>query len=107
MDKPIRSAVLIDRIAPNDRKSTEEWLRNLGATLCPVWFFAKGVWLQEDHVEDHETFLETVDMALKRLKADYAMWDQGGTWALIRRSTGDTRSYPSRAAAEMVAIHGG
>jgi len=98
-----------EQVIPNTRGTAEAWLEGLGTSMCDVWFLQKGSFFLEKHVEDHETFLETVGMALDRLMARYAMWEQGGDkpWALLDKTTGDTRSFPSREAAEMVAIHGG
>jgi hypothetical protein len=82
-------------------------MEQMGTKFCDVWFFTRRrEWVLEKQVEDHDTFLETVDMALRRMGGNYALWFDGKSWALAKRSTGYTRTYPSREAAEMVAIHG-
>ena len=92
---------------PNTRDDTERWLEDLGTKFVTVWFFTRGrKWVSERHIDDHETFLETVGMSLGRL-GGYAMWFDGHNWCLLSRITGDCRTYPSKEAAEMVAIHHG
>lgn len=90
---------------PNNRTDTEAWLEGLGTKFVDVWFFVKGVWIDERHVDDDETFLTTVDMSASRLRANYALWDHGNGWSLLKFRSGDTKCYPTREAAEMVAIH--
>ena len=103
--------IIGDSLSENSFTDTERWLRSLGTRFCAVKILGKdGAWVDENHVEDPDTFLITVDMSLKRLDARYAVWvedEQEGRYCLLDRRTGDCRSYPSREAAEMVAIHGG
>ncbi len=78
-----------------------------GEALCKVWFYTGATWRLEAQIKDDETFLPTITMAFDRLKCVYALWSDGEKWYLLSRTTGDCRRYPSREAAEMVAIHGG
>jgi hypothetical protein len=92
---------------PSPHAAVEQWMQSVGTKFCDVWFFTRNRdWVMEKQVDDHDTFLETVDMALHRLGGNYAMWFDGERWAMVKRNTGDTKTYPSREAAEMVAIHG-
>lgn len=96
--------------SPNTPGNAETWLEQLGVGLIDVWGWDTRLqeWFMERHVDDHETFLTTVAMMLARRAIRHAMWDGGaGTWAVIDRKTGDTRSMPSREAAEMlIMLHG-
>lgn len=83
------------------------WLDRVGVPLKSVWFLANGKWIDEEHVDDHDTFLETIAMTFERLKLNYALWSTPEGWCLLSHRTGDCRTYPSREAAEMVAIHNG
>mgnify|MGYP004701361853 CR=1 FL=1 len=91
----------------------EEWLESIGAEFVDVWLYcrhpATGVrtFELERLVDDHDTFFDVLAMRMSSRFARHALWDAGGRWALVDRRTGDTRSYPTREAAEMVAIHHG
>lgn len=84
----------------------EDWFKRLGGRLIDVWFYSRGSFVTEPQVADDDTFLETVSMSFKRLAARYAMWDSGGgSWTVLDNATGEGKTYPSRAAAEMRIIH--
>jgi hypothetical protein len=92
-------------------KTQETWLKNLGVKFVDVWFYhpKAGVWTCEPQVADPLTIEETVNMALTRLKATYALRTYEGRWLLIKKFGGvhkHNRYYDTREAAEMVAIHG-
>lgn len=93
----------LSEIAPG---GIEKWASSLGCSFCAVWLYQLNCkWILEAQVEDHETFLECVDQAMERHMARFAMWSDGDRWTLLDRKTGDTRSLPSREAAEMAAMH--
>lgn len=101
---------------PNTRSETEKWLEDLGSKFVVVWLYApksttitsRGTgWMEERHIDDPETLETTVSMSLERLGGKYAIWAYDGSWALLSRSRTVLRWYPTREAAEMVAIHGG
>lgn len=105
---------LPDRLRRHERIAvTPGLLANLDlqSGFVSVWYYRPQIgpsgidWLQQDHVDDHETFLATVEATFERRKCNYALWDDGTKWCLLSHRTGDTRRYPSREAAEMVAIH--
>lgn len=90
------------------RTETEAWLESLGQKLIDVWFYsARYGWIDERHVDDHDTFLETVSMSMERLRLRHAMWLDGTGAVVVDRQTGNTRTFPNRAAAEMWMIHHG
>jgi hypothetical protein len=77
-----------------------------GTKLVRVFFVGKdGRLFEELHVDDPTTLAETVAMSLARSHARWAVWPDGTLWALT--GGGRTRHYPSKEAAEMVAIHRG
>lgn len=82
-------------------------MRQLGAKLTDVWFYDKrnSKWVDERHVDDDDTFLDTVDMTFERMGWKHAIWDVGDGWCSLSKRTGETKSWPSRAAAEMAVIH--
>lgn len=91
---------------PNTRDKTEDWMKSLGVKFCDVWFYtSRRTWKHEPQVKDDDTFLEAISMAFVRLLATHALWFDGEMWCLLIRVSGDTKRYPSREAAEMVAIH--
>lgn len=92
---------------PNSRPELEKWLGNVGVPLKTVWFLKRGRWFDERHVDDHDTFLTTITMTFERLGLTYALWDTPDGWCLLSRRTGDCRTFPTKEAAEMVAIHNG
>lgn len=91
----------------NTPDATRQWLQGMGTTFCDVWFYTRARnWTLELQVEDHDTFLECVGMAMSRLGAGYALWYDGTLGGyLLKRNFGKIRTYPNREAAEMVAIH--
>lgn len=94
---------------PETHAAQLHFAKTLGVKFIDVWTYARTFdgmrWCSTQHVDDTETFLETVDMALEREGLRFALWDDGDKWCLLDRRTGDTKRYPNRAAAEMVAIH--
>ncbi len=95
----------------SSRSETEEWLESLGTQFRNVWLYARRngsyEWFDEQHVDDPETFEVTVEMSRARFGASYVVYEHGGKWILIGGKSEHPREYPSREAAEMVAIHGG
>jgi hypothetical protein len=93
---------------PNTRHAAEAWLKDMGVELCDVWFYhPKAGWKLEPQIEDHDTFLETVELSRQRLGARCAMWGDAAGWFVLDSRTGDTKTFPNREAAEMVVIHRG
>lgn len=90
---------------PNTRSETEKWLEGLGMRFRQVWFLTPNGWLEESHVDDPETFDTTVDTSRQRLRARYVLYPYEGKWVLIGGRCGYAKDYPTREAAEMVAIH--
>lgn len=85
---------------------TENWMETLGASFQDVRVCLKdGTWTKERHVMDPETIDTTVEMSLGS-RATYAVYFKRGSWTL-RGPAGRVREYPTREAAEMVAIHNG
>lgn len=81
--------------------------QRLGVTLTDVWFYNPRAkqWNLEPQVEDHETFLPAVVMALARYGARFARWKVDDQWHLFDKSTGDGRLYPNLDALEMKVLH--
>lgn len=92
---------------PETHAAQLEFAQRLGVTMIDVWFLSPRDkrWRVEPQVDDHDTFLETVNMSAGRGGARFALWFDEEQWCLLDRHTGDTKRYPSRAAAEMVAFH--
>ncbi len=92
---------------PETHAEQLDFAQRLGVKLIDVWFFnpIRREWWLEQQVDDHETFLTTVSMAFNRLGAKFALWHDTEMWCLLNHGTGDTKRYPSREAAEMVALH--
>lgn len=94
---------------PETHAEQEAFAKRLGVALIDVWFMRRRGpepgWVLEPQVDDHETFLTTVSMSLARHGARFALWYDDEMWCLLDTSTNDTKRYPSRDAAEMVAIH--
>lgn len=88
---------------------TELWLTKLGVKFVDVRFFTKNQITTGQQVADPVTLEVTIKMEMDRLGAQQAVWPVGNQWALYtpRRQDGKVRLYPSREAAEMVAIHNG
>lgn len=91
------------------QQDVEKWMETVGTKFCDVHFFVPrtGEWWEERHVDDHDTFLTTVEMTASRINATSAMWadHDGPSWFCLTFRSGETRTLPSREAAEMVAIH--
>jgi len=87
----------------------EQWAAELGSTFVQVWFYERRRrrFLLEPQVDDDDTFLECCSEAMRRIGANLALWDDGEMWNVLDRRTGDTKRYPSKEAAEMIAIHRG
>lgn len=107
-----RAAVLANSYrarAPNTRSATELWLTELGTRFIEVRMRVKGDWVDENHVDDPSTILDTIKMSAERLGCRFAVvqLEAGGSWHLYDYRKGETKSYPSKEAAEMVAIHHG
>lgn len=82
------------------------WHPHLGLPTVDVFvIMADGRIEHETHILDPVTVAETVAMSLSRTGARWAVYPDGDLWALTGK--GKTRHYPSREAAEMVAIHRG
>lgn len=92
---------------PETHAAQEDFAKRLGVNLIDVWFLSPRDkrWRVEPQVDDHETFLTTVSMSLERGGARFALWHDTEKWCLLDKRSGDTKRYPSRDAAEMVAIH--
>lgn len=93
---------------PQVPTETSDWLKGLSTRFVEVWIWRKHdqTWLSEEHVDDHDTFLETVDMSLGRHGLRFAAWgDITGWWTLLDKQTGDTKFFPSRDAMEMAVLH--
>lgn len=88
---------------------TENWIDKqlqLRGQMIGVFFIMHDGRMEEElHVNDPLTLAETVAMSLARTGARWAVYPDGDLWALTGK--GKTRHYPSREAAEMVAIHRG
>lgn len=91
---------------PETHAAQEAFVQRLGVKLIDVWVYNHAGWWITRQVDDHDTFLETLEMSMRNYRARFALWDDGEMWCLLDRETGDTKRYPNRAAAEMVAIHG-
>lgn len=90
---------------PNTRSDTERWLEQLGTGFRDVWMLTKDGWVEECHVDDPETFATTIGMSLDRLRGRFAIWlCPDGHWQLYDHAKRTATCYPSRQAAEMVAI---
>lgn len=101
------SRVSRNRYRANNLATTEAWLAAMGVKLIDAWVYHPLTgWHSARQVDDHDTFLECVDDAMRRKGARYALWHDGEQWCLLSKRTGDTRRCPSREAAEMLAIHG-
>lgn len=96
-----------DAHVPNTCYATEVWLKDLGCRFRDVWFLTKKGWAQRAQVDDPVTFDECVDEERRRIGAKYVLYEFAGEWVLVGSKCGHAKSYPNRAAAEMVAIHGG
>lgn len=87
----------------------EQWVK-LGCTFRRCDMLVRGDWRREDQIDDPDTWDECVAEAMARLGASYAVYELHGQFVLIGgpRNIGmsNTRDYPSREAAQMVAIHG-
>ncbi len=101
---PAKSKLVSD-FPPDERAALE----SLGPKFRDAWVYiaADALWLHTPQVDDPSTFDETLDAARSRLKGDYAVYPYGGSWVLVGGQCGYAKDYPSREAAEMVAIHGG
>jgi hypothetical protein len=91
--------------SPEIQVENEKWLADLGAKLGDVTFYHKGEQFTERHVMDPDTIVETVLMTCGRFIGSRAVIWHKGEWLLI--GSGTRKAYPSREAAEMVAIHHG
>lgn len=82
-------------------------MQDMGTRFVDVWFYDRRnmTFVDERHVDDHETLLITITQTFERMGWRIAIWDDGTGWTSLHRSTGKTRTWPSRAAAEMGAIH--
>lgn len=92
----------------NPRSDVERWLNDIKVPLVNVRLYIRGDWIDENHVEDAGTIAETVAMSLQRLGGRYAVWRVGDGWMLFDRMFVEkSRTYPTKEAAEMVAMHHG
>lgn len=87
-----------------EQADNEAWLETLGAKLVEVTFYRKGEQFTERHVNDPDTLAETVAMGVSRHNA-LAVIPSAKGWDLI--GLGSPKTYPTKEAAEMVAIHRG
>lgn len=95
-----------DKLVPADTPltETEQFIVNSGVPLRPIFFIDRdGKIIEENHVDDPLTLAETIAMSMGRTNAKWAVYPDGGRWALTGKGT--TRHYDTREAAEMVAIH--
>lgn len=102
------SKVAVNANRAKNGNGQQEWMKSMGVSFVDVWFYhrSRKEWIKEPQVEDHDTFLECVDMALGRNNANWALWKSGPKrWELLDKATGDTRSFKQRQQAEMVVIH--
>lgn len=94
------------RGTPNTRDKTDAWLEQLGMQFVEVFLIRRdGSYTTERHVNDAFTLPEAVAMSMSTTGAVWAVYPDGDRWALTGK--GKTRYYPTREAAEMVAIHRG
>lgn len=83
--------------------------------LIDVWFLDAGHWFDERHTNNPDTLYLTIGMTLDRFDACYALWNGGAPetsqWTLLRWKRDNlgtvklVRYYPTKEAAEMIAIH--
>lgn len=95
---------------PNTRTETEAWLESLGSRFVEVALYLRVEghmeWQYERHIWDPETLDTTVSMSLERMGGRFAVWQELDlSWTFYDRRTGERKTMPSRAAAEMVAMH--
>lgn len=83
------------------------WLRDLGVTFCTVHCLVKGAWIDKLVVDDPSTFDELVDDARRQVGAKYVCYSYGSGFVLLGGKCGYAKTYPTREAAEMVAMHDG
>lgn len=88
-----------------EQADNEAWMESLGAKLVEVTFYSRGRQYTERHVRDPDTLAETVRMTCDRLGGMAVIPDNSG-WLLVGSGEMGKR-YPSKEAAEMVAIHRG
>lgn len=76
----------------------------------PRWTVQEGKWVGQQFLSD-DVLGMTLELVMDEYRVKYAMWqhDPDGPWTLRKRVVGGTitRDYPSREAAEMIAIHNG
>lgn len=107
------------KVATNDFRAQQsdevkDWLESLVGGLVPVRLWCRlgsalgGAmgWIEERHVADPETLMETVEMGMSRHGAKAAVYPYHGRWALAVRGKG-TRYLDTQAQAEMLAMHSG
>lgn len=98
-------------VSKQARTAQESWLEKLGAKFADVQLLVKGEFVEERHVNDPDTIEDTVVMSLERFKAKCAVWPTNdGNWCVFspyRAEVKRLRYYPTREAAEMVALHNG
>lgn len=82
------------------------WFKSLGVRFHDVWFLINHEWQCRQQVADVETFDECVRADWGRTAARYVVFERDGVWVLWTRGKPERR-YPSREAAEMVAMHNG
>lgn len=88
------------------RAGSDERIIDFGLPMIEVFLIMRdGRMETETHVNDPTTLAETVAMSMSRTRARWAVYPDGDKWALTGK--GKTRHYPTREAAEMLAIHRG
>ncbi len=92
-----------DYMAPKEPTEVEKWMQKAGTKFVVIWFFDKrrGTFIDENHVDDDDTLLETITMTFDRLKLRSAIWSTPEGWTSLDRRTGEAKSWPHRSAAEM------
>lgn len=92
---------------PKDPTDLEKWMQGLGSKFVVIWFYDRKTqaFVDERHVDDHETLLETIRQTFDRMRWRQAIWDDGTGWTSLDNRTGEAKTWPSREAAEMFVIH--
>lgn len=94
----------LNELAPG---ALDRWIKShMDHDLIAVRFLTRNGWVEEHHIDDPLTLFETIRMTCDRLPARYAVYKAAHAWKLVRSHAPDDRTYKTREAAEMVAIHG-
>lgn len=80
-------------------------MEGLGSKFIEAWLYIDGRWMDERHINDTETLTTTVSMSLERLGGRFAVYEcPDHHWQLFDRLDQTATCYPTKEAAEMVAI---